>query len=102
MNQKLIAGAVAALVASGVLAQTTTSTADRPKPVATSQQTADEASQKAAQEGVKTAKFVRTGPSAVDHASNAAAKTKHKATQAKDKVTNDTESATNTKSTTQQ
>ncbi len=98
---KLIAGAVAALAASAALAQTTPSTTDHPKPIATSQQTADEASQKAAQEGAKTATFVRTGPSAADHVANAAAKTKHSATRVKNKVANDT-SATDTKSATPQ
>ncbi len=94
MKHQLITATFAAFVASTAMAQTTKPNTDHPTPIATSQQTADEASQKAAQENVKTGKFVRTGPSAADHVSHAATKTKDKATQTKDAVTNDTRSTT--------
>jgi hypothetical protein len=92
MKLRLISGALAALTASVAFAQAA-GTTDHPKPVATSQQTADEASQKATQqgEGKSTATVVRTGPSAADHMHRATAKAKQKAGDAKDKVTSTTD-----------
>ena len=70
-------GVFAAVIATTAVAQTTTPKTDQPKAIGTSQQTADEANRKAIQSG-KDAAFVRTGPSAADKASDAAATVKDK------------------------
>lgn len=86
-----LVGATVALCAATAFAQSTSGTTDRPKPIGTSQQTADEAASKAAKNGNDSpATLVRTGPTAGDHADNVMAKSKAKAKQAKDKVTDKT------------
>lgn len=96
-----LVGATVALCAATAFAQSSTGTNDRPKAIGTSQQTADEAASKAAKNGNDSpATFVRTGPTAGDHADNAMSKTKAKAKQAKDKVSDTTTTSGDDKSST--
>ncbi|MEO8937217.1 MAG: hypothetical protein ABI277_13005 [Burkholderiaceae bacterium] len=84
MNRYL-AGMLIASASAGALAQSAAPATDHPKAIGVSQSTADEANQKAVQNG-NTATVVRTGPSAADKASDAMSSTKHETTKAKRKV----------------
>lgn len=80
----LIAGA-SVVASAGALAQSPAPATDHPKAIGVSQSTADEANQKAIQNG-NTATVVRTGPSAADKASDAMSSTKQEMTKTKNKV----------------
>lgn len=88
MNQYLARVLIAGtcIIASvGAMAQSPPSTTDHPKAIGVSQATADEANQKAIQNG-STATVVRTGPSATEKASDAMSSSKDKMTNVKNKA----------------